>query len=390
MQVNFQAINNIGFQGRRPRITPPVNVSKGLLIQKIEAGATLPNLAKWLGVTIHKVRALLGFYGLKTKEAQVIEKISQDELKGLIEKGLTQYEISKIYGVNGLTVTALLKKFKLVPSDRKNFDSIPDEVLVDLIKNRKTTLKRLSEKYGINYTYVTKRYKNIGVESRYQRTLKLEIVETDLRKMVDQGFNIDQIAYKYQVSPNKIIKAMESFGIERKPPVNKLKFDAIFSDSEQVNQIRQYAAEGMTVTEIARIYRVPMTTLYSKMKQLGIKTSKDYKIAKINDRIPSVDEVLANIQSGITVREMAQSYNVSISKLYKFMKEHGIQNLKQFQRAEKMRKLPPREQIITDILSGQTIEKLAVKYDLPEKSLVTLLERMGLKPRELRKQYKNK
>lgn len=390
MKVSFQTTNFNNFQARTPKVAASINVSKEALIQKIESGYTLPKLAKWLDTTVSRVRALMAYHGIKTKNAQVLEKIKPDELRSLIDAGMTQYEIAQFYKINGLSLTSMLNKLGLVPADRKAFDSVPDEELISLIKNGKTTLKKLSEKYGINYLYVVRRYKNIGVESRYQKTLKLELVEQDLRKMVDSGMNVDQIAYHYNVSPQKIINAFRTFGIERKQPINKIKFDAIFSDPQKIALIEKYASEGKTVTEIANIFKVPMSTLYAKMREHGIKTAKNYRDDLIKNNLPSMEVLRADIKAGSTIEKIAEKYNVPKGRVYECLNENNILNQRAFERSEKLKKLPPKEQIISDILSGLSIEKMASKYGVSNSFLNNWLSEMGLKPRVLRNKHKIK
>lgn len=117
---------------------------------------------------------------------------------------------------------------------------------------------------------------------------------------------------EYKDSPEYHNILMELNGMEATEPVN-MRRDFT---RDEVRRIRQMAAEGKTVTQIAAACDRTTETMRRKMHQLGIAGGRPGSLTEAQK-----DAVRRQYKGGCLMKELAVEYSVSISTISKAIRE---------------------------------------------------------------------
>ena len=106
-------------------------------------------------------------------------------------------------------------------------------------------------------------------------TFKHDIRPSELEYMLGQGLSVKEIAKRLDVSPVTIRNNL--------PSADKRKYT--FLTDEQVDEAVRRVKAGESVYAIARDYGVAVTTVYRRLRQLGVSTDKSGRKKKAAEEV---------------------------------------------------------------------------------------------------------
>ena len=227
----------------------------------VEEGNSLSQIAEYYHTTTSRIRSVLNHFNLKTQEATLLDAINIDELKELHNSGFSQKSIAEHFGL---------------------------------------------EQAGS----LSKLYKKIGLRNNIQN-----ITAEELQKLVDEGYDTEQLAKMFNVSSVSISIKLRALGIK----TSRCEVRDTPLSLEQVKYL--YCDLKMAVTEIARKLGVSIPRINKIIKDNQIKTHADI----INENLPTKDEMLKQITGCKTLKEYSQRLGLNPSKTESLMKQYGIQ-----------------------------------------------------------------
>lgn len=198
----------------------------------LEEGATYKEIAQELGFTTTKVGNII--YKMREKKLLDEEKIKesrsqrrnpmQSEIKRLLEEGATYEEIANIMGKNKTCITDAVHKLRQEGMlDETKIQNRRKELRISLEKYREQIIELLNKGYTYNEIkekleisdynikqYIHSLYKR-GLlnskeieESRKKRRLGFTKLQIEVKKLLDEGYSIKDIARKTNKSENSL------------------------------------------------------------------------------------------------------------------------------------------------------------------------------------------
>ena len=119
--------------------------------------------------------------------------------------------------------------------------------------------------------------RNSMMSHRAGRRVEIVIPEDELRKMVDEGVPKIDIAKHFQVSQSKIYSAMRQYGIKADQQGKHVKTKDL-----DIEEVKKYIDEGLTMAEVAWRCRVGTTKLYKFLKENKLGGYSDDKVKSKN------------------------------------------------------------------------------------------------------------
>lgn len=151
--------------------------------------------------------------------------------------------------------------------------------LARLYEEERLSLRRIGKIYSVTNATVRRRMKEVGIKCRPQRSgyklirNKLSSVSKDelVSLYYDHGFSLTQVAQKYGVSPSMVSDKMERLSIPRRPGGGswfKGKGKLAKVSKEEMDEL--YNQRKLTIKQIAQKYEVSDASMYTKFEELGI------------------------------------------------------------------------------------------------------------------------
>jgi len=232
---------------------------RGQVETLINEGKSLSQVGKILGVGISTVRSLLKRFGLMTKQAKSLAQIDEAELCALIDMGLSQKEIAKALNIDDPgALTPLIKKYGKKVTQAK-VDRIPLSELKMYLKQG-FTLEDLGKKYQVSPQYIKKKLENHGLKTQSMKGITNEITKQELMACIEKGMNISDIVKAYSVNKANVIKVLKDNGInipKKRYPVSKAEVaEAINNSKTYVELSKKLHVSYRTARTLAKHYNL--------------------------------------------------------------------------------------------------------------------------------------
>ena len=293
-----------------PRNYRKVKLDENRLIDLLENGFTQRQIAKEMGVSQNKISKTireieenqginLPRYNSQTKLKSQIDETDKKIIE-LLNQGLIQSKVARELNLSSQAVANRIKKIERIqkislPNNKwtnQSFITENDEQIIQLL-NQGLSQPQVANKFGVSINTIIKRIKliesirDIKLPRNYNRIV---LDDNKIIELLTQGFSITKIAEEMGVSSHTISKRIRELenllGIKLSKPHNKPKKTPkrkIIDNNEIINLINQ----GLTQAEIASQLGVSRKTINIKIKQLeesnGIDLPRGYKKRKNND-----------------------------------------------------------------------------------------------------------
>jgi len=248
-----------------------------------------------------------------------LDKIDLEILK-LVEKGLTQNEISKRTGLSIGSISYRLKKMRdngiVIIKHPRISKSIINEKIIELAK-KGLKQKEIANELNLSNSNVSTRISNMRARGIIIPK-KSQFDELKIIELLKEGLSINEIAQKMglcSASISKKIEKMRRNGIEIP---SKIEHDIINRN------IVELMKNGLSITEISRELGISGQTIASRIRKMKKNGIIFPTIPKTNVTDEQIIELLSD---GISQKEIAKRLNLSnsnISMRIKKMKKNGI------------------------------------------------------------------
>lgn len=108
-----------------------------------KANMSMPQIAKELGIPQSLVRFIIDKYNFNTAGQKALKTVSKEELELLIEQGYISGDISKMYGIDLLTVDKLFKQYNISSLDSRIYKAITAYTDAPSQENKSEALKQI-------------------------------------------------------------------------------------------------------------------------------------------------------------------------------------------------------------------------------------------------------
>ncbi len=88
----------------------------------------------------------------------------------------------------------------------------------------------------------------------------------------------------------------------------------------EYNKFKKLYESGLSITKIAKLFKCHPDTIRIRLKELGVKLKKGRPFNSFTKKYPNI---IAQYQSGETVRSLAKIYNCSFQNIWKLLKDRG-------------------------------------------------------------------
>ncbi|GEM_PF-3141185 len=285
-----------------------------------------------------------------------MNRLDKNEIVNLYTlEGQTQEDIADKLDISQPMVSKYLKDLGVKTRPRGRPSKISDETVKKFVElyEEGWTIKEISERYGVYRTTVSKKLKEKGLKLRRRgRKISLNMIMKWVG-LYEEGLTQKEIAEMYDVCQGTVSNKLREQGIKgRWLSLKKNIPDDVLEQWERLYK------QGVSLTEITRIYGVSYKTVSSKLTKKGVlPIKKDTK--EIKDEL--VEEWVSLYKSGLTQKEIAERYDISPTKISEKLREKNVQ----------IRRGRPNEVSEEDVNlwidlynEGETLKNIAEKYNV--------------------------
>jgi len=247
----------------------------------VKNGSSLSQIGKAIGEKMSTVRSILKHFGLNTKEGTIVSGIDKRELFELVNKGFSQKQIAKHYGIkNVAALTPLFKDLgiKVTASKVENISKFELESLLEA----QMTLSEIADYYKVSPQYITARFKELGLKFPHCVSRDRVITVDEIMAGVSQGLTKNEIAHRHNVTLQKVSKLMREHNIKTRFEIENEKRTIV-----TLEELKEQLKTCRTKTEIARHLRVNDVYIVKLLKRYGLEIDPNLP--------PSKDELFTYI-----------------------------------------------------------------------------------------------
>lgn len=272
--------------------------------------------------TIQVNRKIAGIKSPIVISRENAENLDIQALQNDINEGTTEIdELLKKYNISKGQFQVLLDRKLIITSQKKSRDlvaSITKEYLQQII-NESSSSREVYTKLGIAkptfYNLVTKHKVNVPWIKK-QNKLK-PVSKNDLLKAINDNLTIDEICKKFNISQHMYYKLIKEYDISLRNPILSEKFRDIATDTiiseinDKTTHKEVYETLGLKRYQYSRILR-----------KNGIITEHQKTIKRLQE--VTQKDLLNDILDGLTIKEIAEKYEVSNETIYFLLKQYSI------------------------------------------------------------------
>ena len=290
----------------RPKLRSKLTMeSEWQLIDDWESGSSTRELAQKYGISLQSVYKVLKRNSTK-RPIEPYPGISKETESNVVadwESGSSVRELAQKYGISNQSVYNVLKRNSIKrrilsgPSDEEEFDLIADW-------ESGSSARDIAQKYGISITtvYAVLRKNNIERDRRTKADYEFEF---DLITDWESGSSAIELARKYGISLANVYSVLKKNDIKR--PIR-----SSISDETETSIVADWES-GSSVDEISQKFGIHPQTVYGVLKRND--TERQFRIrSAISDETKL--NMVADWESGSSVREIAQKYSVIQPTVY--------------------------------------------------------------------------
>ena len=202
------------------------------------------------------------------------QKPTKEELRDMIDKGMTLYQISRKYNTTIPEIFQLEKEYGLIPktSILKKYYTISKEDLESMYINEGMVQERIAEELGyisITPVYNMMKYYNIQTRGRGRFTAQQRsLLYDEIEQRYNNGETIYQIAEEVGYTPQNVSIILQERGVHTRGStgaVTNQKMSYITA-----NNIQELIDKGLNQHQIAEHFGVCDATIFNMAKKFGI------------------------------------------------------------------------------------------------------------------------
>jgi DNA-directed RNA polymerase specialized sigma24 family protein len=214
---------------------------------------------------------ILKRHGIKTREPRPLRALSpkqQEEVIAAYEAGMSQPEISEVFGVYPSTVSRILKRRGVKFRRYRALRDEQERVLVSAYLGGSPG-RVVAKAFGISHQTVYDILKRHGIKTREPRPLRAlsPREEDEVVAAYEAGMSQTEIGEVLGVSQGTVYKILKRHGIKTREP----RRSRALSPKEEDEVISVYEA-GMSQAEIGEVLGVSQQTVSRILERRGVKT----------------------------------------------------------------------------------------------------------------------
>ena len=349
------------------------------IVKKWKQGDTQRELAIEYGVSTNTINKRISEYYEKIVKSKPKRKqkpkpkprieLPIDEIVEKWKQGTTQTELAKEYSVSTNTIGRRIAEYhkkigKPNPKQKQKID-LPINEIVKKWK-RGSTKTELAIEYGISYFTINSRiseyYEKIGKPKRRQ---KIELPINEIIEKWKQGATQRELAKEYGVSVNTIGRRISEYyeNIGKSKPKRKTKIEL------PIDEIVEKWEKGVTQRELAKEYGVSVNTIGRRIAEYHKKIGKPRPRPKPKPRMElPIDEIVEKWKQGSTIKELAKEYGVSQTTINKRISEY-YENIGKSKPKRKTKIELPIDEIVEKWEKGVTQRELTKEYGVSYRTI---------------------
>lgn len=334
----------------------------------------------------------------QSQKANSVIQVCSKKLLQAIEQGKTLSEMAQMFNCSIEIIRNRIKEYgcKEQYNDKiksKNLLDIPKEVLLREIQAGKS-LNELAEVFNCSITCIYNRIGEYGYREQFKKMrnknlkLRIPVSRTRLLQAIQEGKTLSKMAEMFNCSPETIRNRIEEYGYREQ-------FVAASSESSKSNVIEKInipkeellreIETGKTLNELAQIFNCSDTVIIKRIKRYGL--SDLYRKNKVNKTFSnavliSYDDLLDMVKNGKNNTEMAAICKCSVPVIISRLKEYKIYSLySEIQASNKEKKADlrlPKEELLKQVRAGKSRSELAILFNCSESLISSRLVKYGI------------
>lgn len=228
---------------------------------------------------------------------------------------------------------------------------------------QKISAKELAKQYNTSTREMMDFLRSVGIDPS-RRVARLDENKEAIISMYLKGKTLLEIAKTYGTCDISVSRKLKKWDVDVIPfDVRKAK--KLTCEKEKL--IELYVRKGKTIYEIAKIYGIGTNTVYKKLRDFGIDTSRRIRDKKLGYNILDLNkqEICKMYQKEKSLREIGEKYHVSQSVIGKRLKEWKVP--KRDTIGERL--YLTKNEIIDKYLDGTKLRILAEQYTVSQTTI---------------------
>jgi DNA-binding CsgD family transcriptional regulator len=195
----------------------------------------------------------------------MIEGLNKKTLERLyIKQGKSTYKIAKMYGCSIALVRYRCIKYGIKLRPRRESIKIKKSVLQKLYVKEGNSLEKIADMLSCSPLTVSNRCRQYGIKIGGTKRIK-GLNKSLLQKLyIREGKTIREIGKILGCSRDVVRRRCKEFGVPLRPTGCKR------VDIDESTLCRLYVKEGKTLNEIAEIFGCAISTVYKRVKRIGL------------------------------------------------------------------------------------------------------------------------
>lgn len=317
---------NIGLQNTQsnPYFTgKKVVITKEQILELRKTAKSEKEVYQALGVSMATYYNWLKKLGITSKLQNYqneLSKISKDEFESLLKNKTPMEKICKIFKITTTAYYNLIDKFGfrtkyVVGATRK---AVTKEKLQELV-DKNLSIDEICSELNISKSAYYDLIKNFDINTTHRGYKKRvdAVSKEQLKSLLEQGKNYDEISEELQVSKSSIGMLILKFKLETK--IGKTKAITSKIDKERLEAL---IAEDKSIAEICEELGIQKRLYASLLDKFGIVTK--HRQSRKNMLAVTKEKLQELVDSNLPVSEMAKRLKISEGSFYYLLKYHDI------------------------------------------------------------------
>ena len=212
MGVSYSTVytrcNEIGLSAKKKPQLDYDRFDKNQVQMLIEDGNSLRQIGEVLGVGTRTVRSILNHFGLKTQQSSLLSSINKEKLIAMINMGKSQQEIARAFMIEDTgALTPLIRKYGGVRITQAKADKITDYELKSLIESGESIAK-IAKRYNVAPKFIREKMEEYSLNTPRIISNEQVISLESLIQCINSGMTVKEIATSLKAGVSKIVKLL--------------------------------------------------------------------------------------------------------------------------------------------------------------------------------------
>ena len=270
------------------------------IAEMYQQGKSLREVGDEFGLTGEAIRQILKKMGVDARGRLVakteLDEAEFEELKVMLEEGITIVKVAKHFEVNTTIISDLMKKEglvrKYVPRVSWDYKKAEEDYLNGV------PLTEIARRHGVpSYTYLVEVMKRLGHEPRgTTKDLPMEQVISEY----ESGMSMVALGKKYDVSHITIRRRLVEAGVQ----IRKISYRVELS----VEQIISEYESGMSLKALGKKCGVSRNTIRERLVEAGVQIRTPHRYSK---KVLPMKQIISEYESGMSMVALGKKYGVA-------------------------------------------------------------------------------